>query len=734
MAVVRRSAFTTLALLVPLFFAPACANTKGPSTAAPALVAPDQIVDLDDYEAARNAYALLEVGDPDRLALRARLRDFLLGYIDQAVERQQVASAVHALEQLAGLWTPVELRSPSPDSELRGAAMRVYAVVARSGDERPALLALGLAHAFGDGKSKLETEASFAEVREWIERTTEFNDDPRAYDLLERLLEDATSLLPTPFLVDQLAGVYLARYRAVQQQGPLSGTRDPRIEFTPYLLVRLHLCADDLDAAIAIVDRLESNKATVALRDKIVAAAAPDPRSPADLDSLMREFVPEVETRLPREIIRQSWVIVDNLARRTLARFPDHPPAHLARGRVLRANSLVEAAIIHYERAFTGKIRASDHEDLYLAWSELAGLYQSALQIRTETDLPAAVQMLERIEEFHARAAVLWQHRAIQPSITIAWMTVAAAEFYAGHVASAEALLERTIAIEPHPAALSLLGLIALRRGELERARERLRGIEGLVFTDQIDRYEWQIDSRIRLGEVELLAGDDAASAGHLRDALRQLNTLLSYPGLGEMLQVEFKLRRAQVFFFLGEIDLAMADYRSAQALAPARGSVYDAPLIFTVVHGHFEQAVEIFSASLGADPELRVYFAMWVVDLANRVGRTPPPDAVAYLRSYVATDKADPWLRRLARFGLGELGDGELQSAATDARQRSEAFFYEGLRRWRSGSKAAGIELMAKVLEQQMLGDFEYEMAQSYLRFNDLPKTARAALTGSQR
>jgi tetratricopeptide (TPR) repeat protein len=736
-SVVRRSALTSVVLLLPLLFAPAC-KTTGPTTQPPELVAPAELADLDDYAAARNAYALLEVGSPEREQLRGRLRDFLIGYLDRALDQQQIDRALDALEQLSGLWTPVELRSPSPDPQISDAALRVYAQVARSGNERPALLALGLAHAFGDAQTKAKAEASFAEVRDWIDRTAEFADDPRFQDILDRLLEDATSILPTPFLNDQLASVYLERYRDAQQRGPLSESRDPRIEFTPYLLARMYLRADDLEGAVAAIDRLQSDPATVALRDLIAAAAATnaESRSPVHLDQLTSEFVPERNSRLPDEIIRQSWGIVANLAARTLKQFPDHGPAHLARARVLRAQQLGEAAIIHYERAFAGKTRATDHEDLYLAWSELAGLYQDALENRAAIDSEAAKQMLARMEDFHERAAELWQHRTIDPSISVAYLTVAAAEFDAGHIDVAEGLLEQAIAIEPHPGALSLLGLIALRRGEFERARERLRNIEGLTFVDQIDRYEWQIDSRIRLGEVELLAGDDTASVNYLSEALSQLNTLLSYPGLADTLRVEFMLRRAQVFFFLGEIDLAMVDYRSAQALAPERSAVYRIPLTFTVVHGHYEQAAEILAAALAqpdSDAELLVYFAMWVVDLADRVGRPRPDAAVEHLRTYAADDKADPWLRRLSRFSLGELGDGELASSAGDARQRSEAFFYEGLRRWRAGSKAAGLELMGKVLEQQMLGDFEYEMAQNYLRWNELPKTARAALTGAK-
>lgn len=736
---VVRSALTTLVLLLPLAFAPACSKATGPDTQPPLLQAPAEIADLDDYAAARNAFELLSEGSPEREQLRAQLREFLLGYLDQALAKQRVDQALDAVEQLSGLWTPVELRSVKPDSAISSAALRIYAQVARSGKERPALLALGLAHTFGDEQTKAQVEKSYAEVRDWVERTSDFADDPRYHDVLDRMLEDATSILPTPYLVEQLTKVYLERYREAQKQGSLSEARNPRVEFTPYLLARLYMRADDLDAAVAAVDQLQSDDATRALRELIAAAAATtsESRSPVHLDQLTSEFIPDRNSRLPEEIVRQSWGIVDNLARRTLKHFPDHPPAHLARARVLRAHQLSEAAIIHYEKAFAGKARATSHDDLYLAWSELAGLYQSALEDRANIDTKAALGMLERIEDFHERAAELWQHRAIEPSIAVAYLTVAAGEFERGHIDEAQVLLERAIAIEPHPAALSLLGLIALRRGEFERARERLHDIEGLVFVDQIDRYEWQIDSRIRLGEVERLAGDDAASLAYLREALRQLNTLLSYPALSDSLRVEFLLRRAQVFFFLGEVDLAMADYRSAQGVAPSRTAVYTIPLTFTVVHGYFEQSAEILDTALAQsdrDADLLVYLSMWVVDLADRVGRARPGKASEFLRGYAANQKGDPWLRRLAQFSLGELADGELAAAASDARQRSEAFFYEGLRRWRSGSKAAGLELMGKVLEQQMLGDFEYEMAQNYLRWNELPKTARAALVGSDK
>ena len=721
-----------LAVLVPLLLcAPACTKANGPGSDAPLLVAPQTINDLDDFADARNAYALLSLDDAARPAARAQLRGYLIGYLDRALSNDQLPQAIQALEQLSGLWVASELRGLAPDPELAAAADRVYARVARSGDERPALLALGLSQAFSDSPGKARAELGYAALQDWIQRTSEFGNEPGFDDQLDRLLEDVTAVFPSPYLVDQLASVYLGRYRGAQRQGNFSSVSDPRVPFTGYLLARLYLRADDLDAAVAALDRIETDAPTRALRDLIYDASQTSTRSPADLDQLIREFIPEPDNRLPPEIVNQGWGIVDNLAGRSLARFPDHPPAHLARGRVLRARNYVEAAIVHYEQALAGKTRATDREDLHRAWSELAQLYQFALEVRAQSGAKTTAAMLERVEAFHDRAAHTWPQRPVEPGITLAWMSVAMSEFNAGHIDRAAALLQQAINITPQPAALSLLGTIAARRGQYDDARTQLRRLDKLAgnLGDQLDRYDWQISARMSLAEVEALAGDSEASVADLREALSQLNTLLSYPGLADQLRAEFSLRRARVFFYLGEIELAMSDVRDTQRLAPDRDDAYTDPLIFTVLHAHLEEAAEIFATALARDdagPELGVYYSLWILDLAQRLGQPVPALAQDYLANYAANEAAEPWQRKLARHALGELSYAKLSEAASDPRQRAEANFYEGLARWRDGSHAAGLELMTKVLEQQMMGDFEYQMAQSYLSWNELPKTPR--------
>lgn len=720
-------------MLAALPLTPGCTKTTGPSTELPILQAPETIEDLDDYAAARNAYALLAVEDPTRPAARAKLRTYLIGYLDHALADGQTEAAVNALEQLTGLWVAHELRSLTPDPELASAAERVYAAAASSGQERPALLAVGLAQAFGDEQGRARAEANYAQIAEWLLRNDEFPTEARVVVDIDRVLEDITAHFPSPYLVDALADVYLLRFRTAQRSPSLSGSGDPRIPFTGYLLARLYLRADDLEQAVASMARIEGGEPTDELRASIAAAeeASRTGRSPEAIDQLLREFTPQPDDRLPPEIVVQSWGIVDNLARRCLARFPGHPPAELARGRFLRATNHIDAAILLYERSFVGKIRPTDREDLHQAWSELAELYQLALEAHASSGEDSK-QMLERVERFHARANEVWPQRPVEPDIALAWMTVALAEFNTGHISEAEALMNQTLVLEPHPAALALLGTIALRRGDYEDAREHLSRLGKLSdrFGDEIDRYDWQTNSKIGLAEVELSSGNRDAGVTQLRAALRQLNTLLSYPGLSAPLRAEFSLRRARVFFLLGELELGMQDAREAQRLAPERNDTISDPLMFAVVHGHLAEATELLTIALARDDldELAVYYAMWVSDLAERLGLPVPDRAREHLREFAANKSATAWQRKLASYGLGELSYGELAKLADDPRERSELYFYEGLRRWRTGSAESSLELMRKVIDQQMMGDFEYQMAQSYLLWKELPKTARAA------
>lgn len=724
----------SVVLASSLLILPAC-NHSHRASDPPTIEVPDTLADLDDYAAARNAFALLELDDPTRAPLRAKLRAFLIGYVGEAIERGREDSAIEGIEQLVDLWTAREQAELAPDPEIAALAARLYAAVAPAGHERSALLALAIMQAFGDAELRATAEKDYAQLREWVVRGAAFSPDPSFADEHELLLEDVDGVFPSPWVTAQLTGLYLERLRRAQR-GEGLGARDPRVPFTGYLLARAFLRADRLDECVAALDRLQLDESTLALRDMIASAAAQargegaDPRATGDLDQLAVEFVPAPDSKLPESILRQSWGIVDNLAAHSLARMPGHAPALLARGRVLRAKGLLRAAIVLYEQALGGKARATHFDDMHRAYLELAGLHQAVLEHTAEHDVPAAEAMLPAIEDFHRRARTAWPQRPIQPTLASAWLTVALALYESGQIEAAERLLERAIAGEPQAGAYVLLATIELRRGEFGRARKSLEQLDRMSFEDQLERYDWEIRAAMLRGEIELLDGKRDAARRELGEARDALDVLLAYPGLDDGLRVEFLARRTRVLLRLGEIGEAMDDFRDARVLAPTRVDVYSGPLTFAVSHGYLAEATEIYEAALvsaAIDPDLLVYFSLWLFDLAQREGSPVPAKVDETLRSLAEPDAThDAWAGMLARHGLGELEFAALLAKATTARQRAEAYFYEGLRTWRAGQREGGLALMRKVIEAEMMGDFEYEMAQAYLVWNELPRTAR--------
>ena len=185
---------------------------------------------------------------------------------------------------------------------------------------------------------------------------------------------------------------------------------------------------------------------------------------------------------------------------------------------------------------------------------------------------------------------------------------------------------------------------------------------------------------------------------------------------------------RAVVLFKLGELELATRDFEGAASLIPDHPGVYADLLLPAVTHGHAQLAQLVYSRAMSResiDPELRLYFSLWMADLQPRSGAAPDRRIDDYLREYPGED----WAKSLARHSLGELSYEELLSDADTPGRKAEAHFYEGLRQARDGKARAALKLMEAVLETGMMGFFEYEMAQQYLVWGEVPAKPRAAL-----
>lgn len=693
----------------------------------PPIEVPDTISSVDDYTTGLNALAVMDNDAKGRTDLQQELLRYLLAHAPQGEGSGAVLDRHLALREAVGLYRPRDLRKAAPNAELVLLARKTYGETGSSGKESPALLALLTAHQFGSETDRAWAQQQWTSMADWMDKGREFSRDPQNPSDLERLLEETTANFPSPWGVELLSGLYLERYRSLRGgvlgERRLGETDAHRVSFTGYLLARIYLRADDLEGALEALKTVGTDETTQDLQ-KLIARAAKEPRSAKALGELMAYFEPELEPdsdlALPPFVINQGFGILENLSRRTLQDHPADGRANLRLARALSQKGLDRGAVVLYRRGLKSR------QDDFTAWQELAYLEHTELQRLAQQSPQAAKERLPELQNFYLRAQKKWGERPIFPGLPSALVTVAQGLYESGAPVDAEELLDDVMAVEPLPQALDLRGTIAFKRGDLVAAREAYEALLELPFADQFTRMHWEITSRTQLGQIALVSGDKGQGQRQLQAALAELNLILSLPDLEPFERGGWLIERSRVFFYLGETELAMDDFRSASSAVGDRAEVYADPLLLAVGHGYYAEAREIYEKAMEQDlPEaLEVYFSLWIDDLAHRQGKTHA-GAKGYLEAY----EGSGWLSVLVQQRLGQISLDDALAKADDPGEKAEAYFYAGVMAWRGGKGDEGLALMSKVLGTDMMSFFEYEMAQNYLWWRELPKTARSPL-----
>ncbi|MCA9693750.1 MAG: hypothetical protein KC636_29450 [Myxococcales bacterium] len=709
-----------------------CARAHKLETRAP--VAPPTIRDLDDFALALNDFTLMADDDPSRPGFREALARYLVRYINERVAADEHQEALTALQFATALYTPGELRrGPDRDPELAAVAHKIYLAAARRGNEQPALFALAVEQQFGDDKTRARAIAQWQEIEDWVLRNAHYADQPllRHEELQEAMYETA-AVFPAPFVVKRLSDLYLARHEAAvrlsDSSSALGMEARRRAEFSSYLLARLYLRADDLPGAIRALGELRSDDVVARRGGELIQEALDAQESAVPLLVLAEQFKPDAEEEAnvyAASQLAESWGIVENLARRAVRKFPKDADAHLLYARSLRQSGLIKASIVHFEAAIALR------EDTFDAWRELAELKQTRLERVSDRSAEQALAMLADLEKFHARAVELWRDRPIRPGMPEANFTVSLVLYNAGKIDKSRALLQKSLAAEPMPETLDLLATIEQKSNHLDRAEQHLQALLGLPFEHQLLRLRWETRARTGLAELALARGDRKESERQLHTALRELNTIIAFPGLSDEIRSARLVERGKLLFRLGDVEQCVADFRQARGLTPNDTAVYAEPMLFIVSHGYYREALEIYKAALANDAlreSLKLYFSLWINELALRQGQDVDADALEFVHSF----KGDSWPRKLALHAQGKVTFDQLINDADDPGEQAEAYFYEGLRRWRTGNVQGGKEMMQKVISTEMMGFFEYDMARSYLAWDDLPTHERPAASTS--
>jgi hypothetical protein len=119
----------------------------------------------------------------------------------------------------------------------------------------------------------------------------------------------------------------------------------------------------------------------------------------------------------------------------------------------------------------------------------------------------------------------------------------------------------------------------------------------------------------------------------------------------------------------------------------------------------------------LTLEPEWRAYFSLWVKAVFGRAEQPTPPEVDRLL---ARLGKSDAWWGALSRFGAGLIDYPALIKLAKTRGERTEADFYEAVRRIGAGDLSGARTLLQQVVDSMMVGFYEFQMAQELLLLED--------------
>jgi tetratricopeptide (TPR) repeat protein len=246
-----------------------------------------------------------------------------------------------------------------------------------------------------------------------------------------------------------------------------------------------------------------------------------------------------------------------------------------------------------------------------------------------------------------------------------------------------------------------------------------------------VEQKLWTARIRRLVGEAYEAAGDKVRARELWRGALRDWEQLLGINLLPEWV-AEAQIERGRCLYALGRIDEGLRAFETAIDVKPERAETYIDAIAFLVPRGYLAEALDAFHRALGrgegeVSEYFRVYVTLWVRDLLRRSGEPPDPVAESYLQSLPRDGR---WYYELAHFAAGTVPFAKATSRADTKGKKAEVLFYEAMNRLAAGKADEARALWKQVLDTEMMGFFEYDMAQFYLRHGAPSKPAAPRAT----
>jgi tetratricopeptide (TPR) repeat protein len=696
------------ALLLVAFVLQGCAS--GPerrTTIAPQPPAPTVITNATFGDAWRRFQAM-PLGHADREPLRARLVEHLIakGAVEDGDDRYlRLIEHFHAV---TSLYAPQEIADGLLPAGLEASARALYEAGQPRGDEARVLASLLVLRSLR--AKDPEPGRMYDKIKEWSFESRAALSAPleRFQEGLIEVWDEHARLTPTPEVLATLTRLYVERRDELIAlfQGGARGLPDSPAMFegvrdTAISVAAVYLRQGDVTGAVAHVKALGSLVGTEARFTEL-------------LESAQEESVDGASSMLELIRIYQEGGVFDvaqALALTGLRQRPYEPAFAVRLARIAAERGDIENALGWYAEAIR---LAPDERMVYdeildvLSGMMEQGLFGANVEETRVVGTRAAQILEQRLER--------WPNPAPPVKPEELYLALGVAEMNAGHPDEAERRLRQALAANEAVAGHLQLGFLL---GRVGRSKEAAASYERAL--QLIDARETDPDAPRRAEVLESL-GDAFRFSGETNKAIDAYTKGLAVwdTSLGRLKGTRMgiaQLRRGVLLGRLHKAQDARSAFEKAMELAPDVRETYATILVHLLVsepdaafaHRVFRHAQNQMSLA----PEWKVYFALWLQAIAQRSGVAPEHDVSQVLAEL---SLGDDWSAKLAQFALTKLSYDQLLAAASDVGQRTEAHFYESMRRLGAGDTTGARETLERVMQAQMVSFYEFAMAQELL------------------
>lgn len=702
--------------LLPALSLTGCArHAAGKPTTAAALEVPEEL-DARGYAELRRGYRRLDPHDEQRGRVRARLVRYLLKDAEHAQAAEEYDAAVARLAKIAELYRPDELATQlSPEVLPLAGYLRKEGE--RRGDESRVLSALWIQVALRpddlDAKQQYQMLRAFGnEARENLSASERFA------GLIDVLGEHAR-LTPAPEVLNDLADLYIERrarilaatrgqgdeLRAAELTLQEYRERSTVVHRAPFDIAGIYLLHEEFDEAASRLRKLDTVDGLEPRLRTLVEAVA-TARAEAT-EALLALYVSYAEFE-QRDVARALCVYA-------VRRYPEDPRFPRCLGSLAAVEDDYAEAISDYSQAIK---LAPDERALYdEALEVFSNLMRGDMFDGDPTDTRSlAAQAVALLDERVKR----WPDNPPPVAFEELSLAVGLAEMNAGNAKEARAHFEASLARRETTRALVQLGQLEAKLGERDEALALLR--KALDKTSRKDMEQMRMRAQIveQIGDVQRAQGKlDEAKSAYTEALLLWDGTLRANE---DGTQRAFgSIRRGVLLSRLGrEADSLAAFEQAMQAAADSRETYAQilAHLVVSLPEPELADGIlRRAQRQLTLEPEWRAYFSLWVKAVFGRVEQPAPAEVDKLL---VRLSRSDAWWGALSRFGAGLIDYNALTKLAKTRGERTEADFYEGVRRVGAGDLSGARTLLQKVTDSMMVGFYEFQMAQELLLLDD--------------